>query len=91
MTPFVTIWAGMALVVLILAAWRQFIDLHEDDTIHLGEQQAGLVNEQVTMARKIGTIDHWAKMLALATVVYGVALGGFYLYQQWVDSSKLAG
>ena len=91
MTPFVIIWAGMALVVLILAAWRQFIDLHEDDTIHLGEQQAGMVKEQVTMARKIGTIDHWAKLLALATVIYGVALGGFYLYQQWVDSSKLSG
>ena len=91
MTPFVTIWAGMALAVLILAAWRQFIDLHEDDTIHLGEQQAEVVKDQVTMARKIGTIDHWAKLLALATVIYGVALGGFYLYQQWVDSSKLSG
>ena len=91
MTPFVTIWAGMALVVLILAAWRQFIDLHEDDTIHLGEQQGEVVKEQVTMARKIGTIDHWAKLLALATVAYGVALGGYYLYEQWVDSSKLLG
>jgi arsenate reductase-like glutaredoxin family protein len=47
----------MALVLLVLAAWRQFIDLHEDDTIHLGEQQAGMVNEQATLARKVGVIE----------------------------------
>ena len=91
MTPLVAVWAAMALVVLILAVWRQFIDLHEDDTIHLGEQESGMVRDQVTMARKIGSIDHWAKILTVATVLYGLALGSFYLYQQWIESSKLPG
>jgi len=91
MTPFIAVWAGMALVLLVLAAWRQFIDLHEDDTIHLGEQQAGMVNEQATLARKVGVIDRWTKLLTVITVVYGVGIGGYYLYAQWIGSTKLPG
>lgn len=89
MTPFIAVWAVMALGVLILAAWRQFIDLHEDDTIHLGDQEAGLVNEQVTFARRADALARWSRLLTIATVAYGAALGGYYLYQQWIESSKL--
>jgi hypothetical protein len=91
MTPFIAIWAGMALAVLILAAWRQLIDLHEDDSIHLGEQQSAMVNDQAMLARKLTSVDRWGRLLIIATIVYGVALAGFYLYQQWVQSGKLPG
>jgi hypothetical protein len=91
MTPFIAIWAAMALAVLILAAWRQFIDFHEDDSIHLGEQQSGMVNDQVTLARKVGVIDRWGKVLTVATIAYGVGIACYYLYQQWIDSSRLPG
>ena len=91
LTPFIAIWAGMALAVLILAAWRQLIDLHEDDSLHLGEQQGGMVSEQASLARKLTVVDRWGKLLTIATVAYGAALAGYYLYQQWVDSGKLPG
>jgi hypothetical protein len=91
MTPFIAIWAVMALAVLILAAWRQFIDLHEDDTIHLGDQQAGVIKDQATLARKMDTVNRWSRVLTIATIVYGVGIACYYLYQQWIDSSKLPG
>ena len=69
----------------------EFIDMHEDDTIHLGDQQGGLVKEQLTMAKKIGVIDRWGKVLTIATVAYGVGIACYYLYVQWVDSGKLPG
>jgi hypothetical protein len=91
MTPFLIVLAGMALAVLLLAGWRQLIDMHEDDSIHLGEQQGGVIKDQLTLARKVGSIDHWAKLLTLATVAYGLALGGYFIYQQWVESGRLPG
>ncbi len=91
MTPFIAVWAAMALAVLILAAWRQLIDSHEDDTIHLGEQQTAMVSEQANLARKHIVVDRWSRVLTIATVVYGVALGGYYLYQGWIDSGRLPG
>ena len=91
MTPLIAVWAAMALAVLILAAWRQLIDLHEDDTIHLGEQQTAMVSEQANLARKLTVVDRWSRLLTIATVAYGIALAGYYLYQQWIDSSRLPG
>ena len=91
LTPFIAIWAGMALAVLILAAWRQLIDLHEDDSLHLGEQQGAMVTEQASLARKLTVIDRWGKLLTIATVAYGVALAAYYVYQQWIDSGRLPG
>lgn len=91
MTPFIAIWAVMALGVLLIAGWRQFIDLHEDDTIHLGDQETGMVKEQATLARKMGTINRWSKVLTIATVTYGVGIACYYLYQQWIESGKLPG
>lgn len=91
MTPFLAVLAAMALAVLILAGWRQFIDLHEDDTIHLGERETGMVTEQASLARKVGTINRWSRVLTIVTAVYGVALAAYFLYQQWIDSGKLPG
>jgi len=91
MTPFIAVWAAMALVVLILAAWRQFIDLHEDDTVHLADGEQGMIKEQETLARKVGKLTLWSRVMTAATVAYGIGLAGFYLYQQWIESTKLPG
>ena len=91
MTPFLAVLAAMALAVLILAGWRQFIDLHEDDTIHLGERETGMVTEQASLARKVGTINRWSRVLTIVTAAYGLGLAAYFLYQQWIDSGKLPG
>lgn len=91
MTPYVVVWAALALVVLALAAWRQVIDLHEDDSIHLHDSETGLVTQQMTLAKKVSTIDRLGKALTLVTILYGLALAGWVVYQQWLESSKLPG
>ena len=89
MTPYIVIWAALALMVLALAAWRQLIDFHEDDTIHLHENEKGLVNNQIAMAHKIGSIDRVGKVLTVVTALYGLVLCGWVVYQQWITSGKL--
>lgn len=91
MTPYVVVWAALALVVLALAVWRQIIDIHEDDSIHLRENQAGLVTEQVSLAHKVRAIDRLGKTLTVVVLLYGIALAGWVVYLQWIESSKLPG
>jgi hypothetical protein len=89
MTTYVVIWVVLALIVLALAGWRQLIGMHEDDSIHLKDSQASLVTEQAMLGRKIGKIDRVGQTLTVVTVLYGLALAGWVLYEQWLASSKL--
>lgn len=89
MTPYVVVWAALAVAVLALALWRQLIDLHEDDTIHLQEGQSALVTSQTVLAHKIKAIDTWGKVLTVIAALYGLALCGWVVYQQWITSTKL--
>lgn len=91
MTPYVVVWAVLALIVLALAGWRQVIDMHEDDSIHLKDSQTGMVAEQITLARKVTAIDRLGKALTVLTILYGLVLAGWVVYQQWLVSSKLPG
>ncbi len=89
MTLFILVWAAMVVAILALAAWRQVIGMHEDDSIHLHDRQSGLVQQQFTLAGKIRSIDRAGKALTIVAVLYGVALAGWVLYQQWIGSMKL--
>ncbi len=86
----IVVWVALALTVLMLAAWRQVLDLHEDDSIHLKDGQAGLVKDQVDLARKISSLDRIGRALTVAAVVYGLAICGWVVYQQWIGSMKLS-
>jgi hypothetical protein len=41
------------------------------------------------MAQKLDNIDKWGKILTIAAVVYGVVLGGMYVYQSWVQNTNI--
>ena len=86
MTPFIVVWAAMAVAILALAAWRQVIDLHEDDSIHLHDGQTGLVKDQFALIGKIKSIDRVGKTLTIVAAAYGLALVGWVVYQQWIGS-----
>ena len=89
MTPYVAVGALLALSVLILAAWRQVMDLHEDDSIHLKEAEAGMVKNQVDLAQRIKVVDRAGKTLTVIAALYGLAMAGWVIYRQWIESAKL--
>jgi uncharacterized membrane protein len=89
MTPYVAVGALLALSVLVLAAWRQVMDLHEDDSIHLKEAEAGMVKNQVDLDQRIRVVDRVGKTLTVIAVLYGLAVASWMIYRQWIESAKL--
>lgn len=90
--PFLVVWVVLAVVVLVLLAWRKVVTSHEDDTLHVAEPDAvqeGVMREQASVARKIEQIDKWGKILTIIAVVYGLILAGVYFYQTWTASSSI--
>jgi hypothetical protein len=85
--PFIVIWAILAVVVIVLIAWRKAVSVHEDDSLHVS--QAGASQQQVGLAAKLDQIDKWGKILTVIVVVYGLILASVYFYQMWVASSSI--
>jgi hypothetical protein len=76
-------WGVLALVVLILAAYRSQLGRQEDDHIHMADFEATAVPHQAAVAHKIDAVEKWGKLLTVVLVVYGLVLGGYYFYTLW--------
>jgi len=81
LAPFVVAWIGLGIAAGLLAAYRQFLSVHEDDNIHIEEPA---MVRKVAEAHKIELIYQWGQGLTILTVVTGMALGAFYLCLVWL-------
>jgi hypothetical protein len=88
MTIFLAVWAILVTATAGLALYRKMISLHEENYLHLGAGEEGHISEQVTMARRIASIDHWGKLFTVAAVVLGIALAVAFLYEQFLLSAR---
>lgn len=79
-TPYVAVWTLLAVIVLVLAAYRKILSNHEDDSIHVSEGSKALISEQVVNSQKIEVIEKWGKLLTLVAVVTGLMMGAVYIY-----------
>jgi hypothetical protein len=87
LVPFVALWIAFAAVVIVMIAWRKVVARQEDETLHV--MNTGAISHQVDVAHKLDVIDKWGKILTIVTVVYGLALGAFYLYRSWIEMSRI--
>ena len=87
LTPFLVLWGALAASVLVLLVWRKAVGRHEDDTLHVLHAEA--VPMQAAVAHKLEVIDRWGKTLTVLTVVFGVLIGGLFMYQTWVQTSTI--
>ena len=77
----------MFLVLLILAtlamvAYRKYISRDTDELVHLGEGSVQASAKQVAYDKSVSQVDKITKLLMIVTILYGVALGAFMIYQQ---------
>ncbi len=86
-TPYVAIWSLLALIVLILAAYRKMLAGHEDATLHVAEGTKGLIPEQIATAQKLEVVDKWGKLLTVVVVVAGLAMTAIYIYNIFQSGS----
>ncbi len=91
LVPYLVTWIPLAVVVLVLAIYRNVIASREDETIHVLESDASAVSAQVNLSHKLEVVERWGKILTVVVVVYGLAIAGMYLYYIWQQGAKLPG
>ena len=78
--PYLVAWAVIAAATITLLIYRAVVGAHEDESLHVAGGGDRLVAQQQAMFKKLGAVERWTKILLILTVVYGVVLGGGYLY-----------
>ncbi len=81
-------WGVLALIVLMLAAYRSQLGRQEDDQIHMSGFDAGAISHQTAVAHRIDVVEKWGKTLTVVLVLYGLVLGAWYLRFLWEATSK---
>jgi hypothetical protein len=84
LTPFVMIWAVLAITTLGLALYRKLVSAREEDLVHLGPGEERQIPGQFALAAKLEGIDRWGKILTVITIAMGLAMAALYLYQAWL-------
>ena len=85
--PYAVIWAALALIVLGLAFYRRTVASHEDDCLHIRDDEASMLAQQGVLAHKLDMIDRWGKILTVVVAVYGGVLGVLFVYWSWVEKN----
>lgn len=90
--PLTVVWVLLALVLAGLVLYRSILARQEDDVPHISEPQAEIAaSHQIAMAKKLGTVERWVKILTISIVVYGLVLFVIFGYNAWMESSRLSG
>ena len=88
--PFMILWVLLALTVLALFIWRKAVASKEDDNLHVLDGAAAQTSaQQAAVAQKLELIDKWGKILTIVTVVYGLIVGGLFMYQSWIQNTTI--
>jgi hypothetical protein len=84
-TPWMILWAALALAVLVMAGYRKIVSVREDERLHLVNPSESAC--QLAISHKLDGIDKWGKLLTVAAVIYGLLLAIAYTYQTWVQAT----
>lgn len=79
-TPYMIVWICLGVATLSLALYRKLLANKEDDCLHIDAWQEPKVAQQVTVARKLHTVDLYGETLSVVTVLGGLILGIAYVY-----------
>jgi hypothetical protein len=88
--PMLALWGALALVVIGLALYRRSVAGHEDDFLHVHDNDATLVAQQGAVAHKLEVIDKWGKILTVVAALVGVGLAGYFVYWSWLQQNAAA-
>lgn len=85
--PHIVIWAVLATIVVILAIYRRKIGSGADETLHVLDGEAGAMDAQTLVAKKLAVVDRWGKILTAVVVIYLLAIATMYFYTVFQDKS----
>ena len=85
-TPWMILWAALALAVLVMAGYRKIVSVREDETLHLVNPSESA--RQLAIFHKLERIDKWGRLLTVVAAIYGLLLVMGYTYQTWVQATN---
>ena len=91
LTISVGVWTVLAAVVIGLAIYRKLVSRRELDVIHIRDSEAALIPQQELLVHRLGWIDHWGKLLTVATMAYGFLIAMVYLVRLWQEGNQTVG
>ena len=85
----VTSWFALVAAYVALFIYRKQLEAHEDDSIHVLADNRVLAAQE-NMAHKMEALERWSKILMAVVIVYGLVVGGMYLYMVWQSNLNVA-
>ena len=86
--PYVTSWAVLAFVVLVLGIYRIRMGRRDDATLDVFASDSVAAQQQHAV-HKMKVVDIWGQALTVIAFLYGLAIVGYYLYNVWVEGTKI--
>jgi len=84
-TPWMILWAALALAVLVMAGYRKIVSVREDERLHPVNRSESA--RQLAIFHKLERIDKWGRLLTVVAAIYGLLLVMGYTYQTWVQAT----
>jgi hypothetical protein len=83
-----TLWAVMFASLVVLTFIRWSAGRNEDDRIHALDSDMNAVRTQSATAHRLDLLDRWNMILLVGVFIFGLVVGGLYLYGIWLDGLK---
>ncbi len=87
--PYVATWAVLAVVVIVIAVYRNKVARRDDQSLDLMVKDERVIEEQKLAIKKIRTIDRLGQALTVLTITYGLVIVAIYFYHIWEEGSKI--
>ena len=91
LTISVAVWTLLAAVVIGLAIYRKLLSRGELDIVHIRDSEAALIPQQELLVHRLDWIDHWGKLLTVATIAYGFLIAVVCLVRLWQEGNQTVG
>jgi hypothetical protein len=86
----VILWIVLAAAIAILFFWRRFAAGNDYDLVNMHDTSGLSIAKQEATAKTLAQLDRVMTVLIVVTVVYGLAIGGYYIYDAFVNGGKLS-
>jgi preprotein translocase subunit SecG len=81
------LWLLIAVALAAVYVYRKMVAGSSDELVHLSDATDAVLAKQEATARTIQQLDRMVLILAIAFVVYGIALGALQIYMAFQSSS----
>ncbi|MGO9094501.1 MAG: hypothetical protein ACLQGV_04695 [Bryobacteraceae bacterium] len=81
------IWGVLATILVFLALYRRRVYMKSDESLHVLDAEAPLVDTQADVNVKLQKLDRCGIALTILVALYALAIAGVYIYNMFMDTS----